>query len=332
MAEVALLAGVSKPTVSRVISGSAPVTADTRARVLQAIADLGYRPNELARSLSLGRSTSVSVVVPFITHPSSVEYIRGILDGFRGVDYPISIFDVENETDRDSHLESLYATRPPVGSIIIALGLSPDQSSRLLGAEVPTVLIESAQEHLPSVLLDNERAGAMAADHLLRLGHTDIAFIGDTEDSPLGFVGSAQRRKGLEAALSRAGIAMPSAYVKTAEHGREEAQKGALKLLDLPQPPTAVFAASDAQALGVLDAARHRGLRVPEDLSVVGCDDIELAADLGLTTISVGLYGGGKRAAELLLALLDNPDAEPTHVTLEVNLKTRSTTGGVAGG
>ena len=131
----------------------------------------------------------------------------------------------------------------------------------------------------------------------------------------------------MQAALHGVGLSISPDHVKMTRHGRGEARAAALEFLASPNPPTAVFAASDTQALGVIDAARLRGLRIPGDLSIVGCDDVQMSADIVLTTVDIGLYESGMRAAQFLLARLEDPMEQPSHITLGVELRIRATTG-----
>jgi DNA-binding LacI/PurR family transcriptional regulator len=325
MAEVARLAGVSKPTVSRVLSGNGQVSVRTRERVLAAVDELRYHPNELARAFHRGRTSTISVVLPFVTHPSAVELVRGILEGLRPAPYPMTLLNVETPVDRDMHLTGLYSSRRPVGALI-GLGVHPDQQQALLAAGIPTVLIEASAPTLSSVQVDNAAAGTLAARHLLELGHASLGFIGDENDDDFGFVSSAQRLEAFSALVDGHSADGIDLSVSLAPHGRDEARRAAQAMLSAARPPSAVFAASDTQALGVLDAARALGLAVPDDVSVLGCDDIAVAADLGLSSIHVGLTETGRRAAELLLWTIENPTGERQLILTDPSLRTRATT------
>ena len=145
----------------------------------------------------------------------------------------------------------------------------------------------------------------LAAGHLLEAGHRDIAFVGDVENNPFAFASSQRRLEGMRRVMSEAGVALPARYVRRGPYGRESALELTRELLALRRRPTAIFAASDVQAFGVLDAAARAGLAVPGDLSVIGFDDIELAAAIGLTTVRQPLRESGRLGAHLLLRALD---------------------------
>jgi LacI family transcriptional regulator/LacI family repressor for deo operon, udp, cdd, tsx, nupC, and nupG len=175
------------------------------------------------------------------------------------------------------------------------------------------------------VVIDDVLGGTMATEHLLDRGHTTIGFVGD-EPTPFGFTSSERRRQGMARALRRAGIRRNDALERRAPHGREPARSCAEALLNLPDCPTAIFAASDVQAMGVLEAARARDLRVPEDLAVIGFDDIEMADVLGLTTVRQPLRETGARGVELLLSAINGDGAEPTEELAPLTVIERRTT------
>ena len=171
-------------------------------------------------------------------------------------------------------------------------------------AQFPTVLIDTSHSALPSVVIDDRNGGRIATEHLLSLGHERIAFIGEPERNPFGFVSSRYRQEGYADALADAGIAFDRRYVKHGPHVRTAARQLANELFAMADPPTAVVAASDVQALGVLEAARLAGKSVPRDVSVIGYDDIDLAAYSGLTTVRQPLKVSGERGSEILTGAL----------------------------
>ena len=191
---------------------------------------------------------------------------------------------------------------------------------------MPVVLVDYPHERLPAVHTDDVAGGRMATEHLLELGHERIAFLGDFEHNYHGFTSSAMRRVGYQEALCAAGLEVDTELVRRASHGREPATVLTRELLDVSDPPTAIFAASDTQAMGVLEAADELGIGVPDDLAVVGYDDIEIARYAGLTTIAQPLEESGAVGAHLLLAALDGGEVPGRQ--LPVRLVVRSTTAG----
>lgn len=310
-------------TVSRVINGSASVSEATRRRVLDVVAELGYEPNATARALSTGRTRSVGVIAPFFTRPSVIERLRGVAPMLAASGYQLVLFDVERPEQRAAVFRSL------IGRVdgLLSISLAPPKADlrRLAAAGIPVVLVDQAHESIPTVTVDDVEGGRMATQHLLDLGHRRIAFAGDTLDGVHGDSASSRRCVGYQQALGDAGVPVRPELVKLRPHGRESAGI-ASDLLDLAAPPTAVFAASDLQALAMIDALEALGASVPDDLSVVGFDDVELARYAGLTTVAQPLEDSGTRGAELLLSALEGEDMLQARQHLSLELVVRGTT------
>jgi LacI family transcriptional regulator len=324
--DVATRASVGVATVSRVLNGHSNVRPATRARVLDAIAALDYRPSSVARSLSLGKTMVVAVVLPWFTSPSAVERVRGIVAGVADSPYDVMLFDVESE-DRQRRAFELFGRGDRADGLLIVSTLPPEADiARLRAAGAPCVLVDAQHPSLPSVVIDDFAGGELATRHLIELGHRRIAFIGDMPPE-FRFVWSRDRTRGYFHALEQAGIELGPEYVRVGTRLLHVARSVALELLNLPEPPTAIFAASDTQALGVLEAARSLGLAVPEQLSVVGFDDVQLASYVGLTTVRQPLYESGRRGAELLLRALSGQPLPAHSEQLPLELVVRRTTG-----
>lgn len=324
--DVARAAGVGVGTVSRVLNGSPLVSDSTRARVQGVIDDLGYRPSSLARALSLGRTMTIAVIVPHFTRPSVVERLRGLADVIKESDYDLVLFDVETMEQREQRFVMASRADRAAGLVIVSLSADAEEVARLAGASVPAVFVDRHVDGLPDVHIDDVEGGRVATGHLLELGHRRIAFIGDDDEAGFGFTSSDDRMTGYREALEGAGIDVDPALIRVGPPTREAAHRLTADLLDLAHPPTAVFAASDLQALGVIEAARERGLEVPADLSVMGFDDIDVSVYLGLTTVRQPLYESGRIAAELLLGLLAAADEPADGVELPIELVVRRTT------
>lgn len=327
IADVAAHAGVGAGTVSRVLNDRPKVSPGTRARVLEAIEVLGYRPSPLARGLSRGRSQTLGVVVPFFTHASAVERLRGVSAALRTSDYDLVLFNVESPVHRDEHFASLTGRDRADGLIVLSLPPPREHLARLRAVDVPIVLIDAVGEGVTSVITDDVEGGRIATRHLLELGHRDIAFIGGESDNGFGFTSSARRELGYRDMLRQAGVRIRRGYIRHGPHERLAARRLTEQLLAHRVPPTAIFAASDTQATGAIEAARAGGLRVPEDLSIVGFDDIEISAYAGLTTVRQPLFDSGFIGATLLLDAVEGRRrlvAEEHHLPLE--LVERSTT------
>jgi len=327
---VAALAGVGVGTVSRVLNDSQAVSGSTRMRVLEAIEALDYQPSAAARALSTGRTSTIGVVAPFFTEPSVVERLRGATRRLAEAGYQVTLLDVERPEQGDDALRSLSAKGRVDGLLIVSLPPTRAQLERFAAAGVPVVLIDRRADGAVGVFIDDEAGGRLATQHLLELGHRRIGFVGDIEDGPFGFTSSEARRRGYEAALGDAGLEPRRDLVRLGPHRRDAARAAARDLLALPEPPTAIFAASDHQALGVVEGAAGAGVAVPERLSVVGFDDVELARYCGLTTVAQPLEESGARGADLLLTALAG--GEPRPHELQLDLQVRSTTAPLLGG
>jgi LacI family transcriptional regulator len=303
--DVAARAGVGVGTVSRVLNDAPGVADATRERVRAVMDELGYRPSSTARNLSLGRTQTLGVIAPFFTSPSVVERLRGIDDVIGDSAYDLTLFNIETLEQRHAALRR-FARRTRIdGVIVISLPLTAAEVRAMGRDGLPAVLVDVANADLPHVAIDDVEGGAIATRHLLDAGHRQIAFVGDVKDIEFGFASSERRLEGFQCALRDAEVALPPGYVKRGPFGRASASRLARQLLALHRRPTAIFAASDVQAFGVLDAAARAGLAVPEDLSVIGFDDIELASAIGLTTVRQPLRASGQAGARLLLDALD---------------------------
>lgn len=324
--DVAARAGVGRGTVSRVLNDSPRVAPDTRARVLAAIAELDYEPNPTARRLSLGTTHTIGVVVPFLTRPSVVERLRGVEFALARTEYDLVVFNVETSDRRDALLADLGRRARMDGVILVSLAPSARDQERLSRSGVPVVLVDSHHRRLPRIVVDDVAGGRLATRHLLDLGHRRIAFVGDRPAPGFRFSSSRHRALGFHQAVAAAGLELPAAHVVVGPHSRHVARELALRLFALDPRPTGIVCASDTQALGVLEAAREAALRVPDDLSVVGYDDIEIAAYLGLTTVRQPLFESGVRGAQRLLEILRGEATAPLREVQDVELVVRETT------
>ncbi len=324
--DVAAEAGVGPSTVSRVLNDSPKVSPDTRGRVLAAIAHLGYRPNPMARGLSSGRCQTLGVIVPFFTHASAVERLRGVVAALHDSRYDLVLFNVESRVHRDEHLAALRRDRAD-GLLVLSLRPRPQDFERLSAAGIPVVLVDARGAGVSMVVTDDVEGGRIATRHLVALGHERIAFLGEDPGNEFGFTSGVDRERGYREVLDDAGIAVRPDLVAYGAHDRTVAQRLTEQLLARSERPTAVFASSDVQAMGVLAAARAGGMHVPGDLSVVGFDDIEISAYAGLTTVRQPLYESGHLGATILLDVVAGRVSEPVVQELSLELIERATTG-----
>jgi DNA-binding LacI/PurR family transcriptional regulator len=323
--DVARHAHVGVGTVSRVLNGSPLVSEETRRRVQVTIEELGYRRSVTARALSLGRTQTVGVVLPFVTSLSVHERLRGVIErlGEEG-DYDLLLFDATTPKQRADAFRDFARKDRVDGVLIVSLQPSDAEVRHLREEGLPAVLVDARHPALPSIAIDNLRGGELAAEHLLARGHVRLGFIGDSP-SPLGFSSSELRCRGFQQRVRAAGIAAAPSLA-LGEHGRTEARALAATLLRAEHPPTAIFAASDLQAMGVLEAARSLGLRVPDDVAVIGFDDLEVASVLQLTTVRQPLRETGLRGIALLLDSVRGELREPTEELAPLAVIARGTT------
>jgi len=324
--DVAKQANVGVGTVSRVLNNSARVSPDTRQRVLQVIETLNFRPSILGQRLSRRRSLSIGVIAVFFTRPSVVERLRGSEALIASSEYDLIVYNVESPAKRDDYFHETASNQRVDGLIVVSLTPHDADVARWQSAGVPVVLVDAHHPSLPRVVVDDVRGGEMAAHHLLELGHRKIAFVGDPIHTAFNFTSSRDRLTGLRQVLDEQGIPFRAEFHQAGEHGQESACVLTHSLLSLNDPPTAIFAASDTQALGVMQAARERGLTVPRDLSVIGFDDIEIAEYLNLTTISQPLFESGQRGMGMLLQVMEGSPRAPICEELPLRLVIRGTT------
>lgn len=327
--DVAKEAGVGIGTVSRVLNASEQVNPDTRARVLAAIDTLGFVPKFEALARARKQVGRIGVLTPYFTSDSFVDRLRGIVTALSSLPYELVVYDVNSEAQRDGYLTNLALTNRVDGLIVIGLQLDVATALRLLSNNLPTVVImpasDTAHPALTRIVHDDAVGGQMAAEYLLARGHRRLGYTGDTDVPAFTGTTGDLKLKRFRETLARDGVGLPDAYVGLASFGMEPAREQAHRLLSLPLPPSAIFAGSDTQALGVIRAARERGLRVPEDLAVMGFDDIEHAEAFGLTTIDQQLKESGRRAVEELMAMLEDPERPVQHIDLPFMVKSRVT-------
>ena len=330
IADVAADAGVGVGTVSRVLNGSDQVRAATLRAVQDSIDRLGYRPSHAATALVRGTPRTVAVVVAHMTRPSTVVRLASALAVLAEAGYDTIVRNVDTPAERDRHLETLLTTHRADGVLAISLPLSRGQLAQFGRAGVALVSVDAVTPGVPQTIVDNMAGGRLAAGHLIGLGHRRIGFVGDTVSARppagLGFTSSADRLRGYRQALAEAGIGWQAGLIRRGPHDAATAAEHAAQLLKAHDPPTGIFAASDTQAIGVLAAAERLGVAVPGQLSVIGFDDIESAAFLGLSTVRQPLARSGTEGAQRLCALLRGERLRARRSRLPLELVARAST------
>jgi DNA-binding LacI/PurR family transcriptional regulator len=324
--DVAKLAGVSITTVSRFLNNPEKVYSETRERVVAAIDALNFVPKAEARARAMQHTGRIGVITPFFTAPSFIQRLRGITEALSPENFELVIYTVNSTDHLKGYLSGLPLTGNLDGLIILSLSVGESEVQRLIDHNLPTVLIEYPHPKLSCVEIDDVEGGRIAAQYLLGKGHRRIAFLGDTDLPEYAIHPVSLRLKGFRQALKEARIKLPDTFVRLAPYSQEQTRQAAKELLNVPEPPTAIFAATDFQALGVLKAARQLNIKVPQHLAVVGFDDLDMAEYEELTTISQHLDESGRLAVEILLAQIETPSRLPMHVRLPLTLIERQTT------
>jgi len=326
--DVAKQAGVSKATVSRVVNGNYGVSEALRKRVLAAITALGYQPDRSARRLRGTTSEILGIIIPDIQNPYFTSVVRGIED--LAYDHQMNVLlcnTDDNPVKQEAYIRVMMAER--VAGLILApsFGIAPEPLNQLAQLGTPVVLIDRSVSELPfdTVIVDNFQGAYNGTRHLIAQGHQRIAFVGgDLELSP-----GRERQAGYQRAMLDNGLPADPALMQIDHFKIESGQRITHQLLSLPQPPEAIFSASNLLTLGVLKAVREAGLRIPEDLALVGFDDMPWASELyaPLTAIVQPTYELGQEAMRVLLRRRSDPDRPIQTVTLRTSLIVRESCG-----
>ncbi|NYE46963.1 LacI family xylobiose transport system transcriptional regulator [Spinactinospora alkalitolerans] len=324
ISKIAEAAGVSVPTVSKVLNGRADVAPDTRSRVEELIHRHGYRRR---RGPGGGRSTTLDLVFHELDSAWAIEVIRGVERVARAEGLSVVLSESGGaQTPQDSWVESVLA-RQSAAVILVLSDLEPAQQARLSARGIPFVVVDPTGDpgdDVPSIGSANWNGGLAATRHLIELGHERIAVIGGPRD----VLCSRARIDGYRAALDTAGMPVDPRLIRTGDFHVEGGRDNGRDLLLMDDPPTAVFAGSDLQALGLYEAARELGVRVPEDISVVGYDDLPLARWVGppLTTVRQPLTEMAEEATRLALSLSRGERPANLRLDLATSLVVRQST------
>lgn len=328
--DIALRVGVSPATVSRALSGSGLVAEPTLSRIRAAASALNYRPNASARSLRTQRSMAVLMVVRDISNPFYLEVLKGVEQAAREAGYSVLMGNTENDPDRELEYFDMLRDGHADGMILMTgkLPAQLESKARLLDTLPVVVALEMIEgADLPHVQIDNQLAARDAVQHLIALGHRHIAHI----TGPLPEVMSTLRRDGWRMAMAEAKLDVPLVYEQRGDYLLHSGQALCRVLLDLPEPPTAIFCANDEMAFGAIRELHRRGLDVPGDISVVGFDDIYLSEAIfpPLTTVSQPRARIGREAMSLLLQVMAVGEAAAELIVIPTTLTIRETTGPV---
>ena len=320
---VAQKADVSISTVSRVLNAPHLVKKETRDKVLDAIDQLGFVPKAEAQAYAKKQLGRVGVLTPFFSHPSFVQRMRGVASVLAINSYELVIYPVESLTQIYHYLETVQLARRLDGLITMALTIDEETVQRYIRNTFPVAMIETQHASINSVFVNNVAGGRLAAEYLLAKGHTSFGFIGDGDLPDYSLRPSDERLEGFTQILSENGVELdPDLVIHPTAHNIQAEIKG---VLDSPKRPGAIFAAYDELAMQTMMLARKKGLRIPEDLAVIGFDDLDFAEHFGLTTITQQLEESGRLAAELVLAQVKKFSTPVKSVELPLSIIERET-------
>ena len=321
--DVAERAGVSTATVSHVINQTRFVSDELKARVYQAMRELNYRPDGIARSLRRRRTHNIGMIVPDIAHPFLAEVARGVEDTGFELGYNVILCDSAGDQEREADYIELLQEKKADGIVFVAAGESSSHIQALIEQEVPVVVCdrELPGVEVDTVIADNVESGYQATVHLIELGHRRIGCIAGPQELNI----SSKRLQGYKAALEQHGIPLCEELIVRGDFRYRGGYEAMRQLLALDEPPTAVFACNDLMAIGAICAASQLKLRIPQDVAIIGCDDIALASFTNprLTTIAQPKREMGAAAVEMLVERIKDKDRPPTRRVLPTKLVLR---------
>lgn len=318
--DIAKKAKVSVSTVSRVLNNKPDVKAETKEKIDKAIKELGFSPSNFARGLVLKKSNIIGFIVPDIANPSFPELARGIVTQARSLGYSVMFFD----TNHDNHVEkeaiSLMRSKQVDGIILSFDEANRDELEKLKKEQFPSVQIyrKSSQPTISTIALDNIAAGKTATNYLLKKGHRRIGLITTGNETQSGY----ERQKGYCKSLEEAGIPFEKELVRTGKNNADAGKVCMEALLSLQDPPTAVFACHDLMAVGSYEAIYERGLSIPEDISIIGHDNIDISRYIRpkLTTIDTHKSGLGRASVDLLMEEIEADEPLNKEIVLQAEL------------
>jgi LacI family transcriptional regulator len=329
MSKVAQIAGVSLSTVSRVFNQSAPVSEEVRTKVLEAAEHVGYsRTGNMAKKGKL--NNVIAVLAPFITRPFFVEVLQGITSAANIHGFDLIIYNVEHHEKIDEFIERCTLDPRNDGILIISLGLNNEHIDTLKKSGKYFVLIDRFVEGIPSVSVDNEYGAYLAVSHLIQLGHKRIGCLHGSLDSPFGFTPTNERVEGYRRALAQHGIARDRELEVLVNDSKVDGTLGMERILSLKTPPTACFTTSDSRAFAALQLLTTKNIKIPEEMALVGFDDLEFSQFIGLSTVRQPMRTMGRSGFRLLYEMIQGEQLMEEAVHYRPELVIRNTCGASA--
>jgi DNA-binding LacI/PurR family transcriptional regulator len=328
--DVAERAGTSIATVSRALNQPHRLSDEMRERVLTAIAELNYVPDGDAVARARSSKTRIAVVSPQRTFPGYAQRLRGIILALESTDAEVIVFHVDaaklKARKQFKYFDSLAASGRYDAIIVMSVPLQDQVLTRLELTNFPMVLIETADDRFPSIQVDHQYGAELATEHLISKGYEPLGFMGFIGIQNYSLDTSQLREQGFRSVLERHNIEIRDEFIYKLDYGIESAYEAIKSLWKTKQRPRAIFCAVDVHALGVLKAAKELGIRVPEDLAIIGFDNIEMASYMELSTIEQPMEDTGRVAAELVQQLLEKSQISTRKILLDLKLQVRSTT------
>jgi len=324
IADIAKKANVSKMTVSRVLSGKGQVAQKTAERIRRIADKMEYHPNLIARSLASKQTKILGVIIPKIEHMFLDNYIAQILSGLTDValhnDYKIILCPVDISQKSDTAYLSISRTKMLDGMILVKTKMNDPNLKKLVEVDFPFVLVnyKSSSEKIHYIDSHNIKGAEIAVEYLYNTGHRNIAFVAGSMDE----TNARDRMKGFKTAANKYNLNCPEDWIIYGDFSKEKAYKESEKLFTGNTNPTAIFCSDDYMAIGVMERIKSKNLRIPEDVAVIGFDDIEIAAYVkpALTTVRQPIYQLGKSAAVMLLDIINKKENIDNHRILDVEL------------
>lgn len=325
MDDVAKLANVSTATVSRVLSNNINVSKATRERVLNAINELGYKPNRLASNLRKNKSCSIAVIIPDISNPLYSEVVKGAKDTALDLGYHILLFESGNSAEQEKEYVELVKEKFADGIILATTKMLKEEIYQL-SSEIPVVLACEYVEgyEVPSVSIDNTSAARAATEYLISLGHDKIGLI----TGPLDTILCRDRVKGYRQAMLLHEKTALDFLIQEGDFSAKSGYDTTMKFLASNDRPTAILASNDEMAVGAITACKDKGIRIPDEISVMGFDDIPLSTwiEPRLSTVSQPKYEIGKQAMNMLFNIINKKEGQEKQIVLPYHIIPRDST------
>jgi DNA-binding LacI/PurR family transcriptional regulator len=327
MKDVAKLAGVSVATVSRVLNNKPNVSPELRSKVLEAVEELNYRRDRVARSLRAKTSLIIGLIISDIRNPFFTSVVRGVEDVAYDHGYTLLLCNSDEDPAKERLYIDIMLAERVAGVIISPVAEVDNYSSVLLHAGVPVVAMDRRMRDLEvdTVVVNNVEGVYQAIGYLIEQGHRRIGFIG----GPMRTTTGRERQEGYQKALAEHGLELDQALIKIGDFKQDSGYQMACQLLEMDDPPTAIFTANNLMTLGALNAIHEKKLSIPQEVAIVGFDDMSWAQSLAppLTAVAQPTYELGRTAADLLLRRIGDPNRPTEQICLEANLVVRESSG-----